>query len=145
MNRRDLLIGASAMAAAAVTSGVSMAGDDHSHGHSTNPYGNLIDATLDCIKEGDACLNHCYDSFAAGDTSLAACARAITNMSALCEASVKSAGFNSPYTKELVAVCVKAVRECEGECNKHAKKHPLCEASAKACRTCIKACEKVLS
>jgi len=146
MKRRELLIGAGA-AVAAMTAGKAMAaGMDHSAhmGHGGN-YSALIAAATECHKTAMACQAHCLETFAAGDTTLALCAKEVTQMMAVCEATVKTASLNAVYFKELVAVCKKAGESCQAECLKHAKKHDICRVAAEDCGKCIKECDKILA
>jgi hypothetical protein len=77
INRRDL-IGAGAAGAAVVTiSGSALAQTSHEHHAAPS---SLFDAASNCVKAGLVCSDHCLQAFAAGDTSLAACARAVDEM-----------------------------------------------------------------
>ncbi len=67
ISRRDLLIGAGALASIAGT-GV-MAEAVHNHEMKDSHQG-LIDTVFDCLKKGQACVDHCLESFKTGDTSL---------------------------------------------------------------------------
>jgi len=69
MNRRNLI---AAGAAVVTISGSALA--QTSHEHNTTP-SSLFDAASNCVKAGLVCSDHCLQTFAAGDASLAACAR----------------------------------------------------------------------
>ncbi len=138
ISRRELLIGAGALASIAAT-GVKA---EAVHNHEINTTGQeLIDATFDCLKKGQACVDHCLESFKAGDTSLANCADSVQEMLAICAATGKLASFKSNHLKALAAVCADVCKDCEKECRKHEDKHMSCKACADACADCIKECE----
>ena len=155
MNRREALIGAGAAIAtmtaaklaeaAAKGAAPAMAGHDHSAHQQGPDYTSLINAASSCHKAALACENHCLESFAAKDTSLAACAREVAEMMAICEATIRVASLKSKYTKEIVAVCKKSGESCKAECLKQAKQHDICRIMAEECDKCIKECDKVLS
>ncbi|MBF0170378.1 MAG: four-helix bundle copper-binding protein, partial [Nitrospinae bacterium] len=100
MNRRDLILGASAVALTAVTAkaadhaGHDMAGHDM-HSPGANKYAPLIRAAAICQSEGDLCIAHCVTAMKAGDITLAECLRTVTEMMALCAATSKLAALDS--------------------------------------------------
>ncbi len=136
ISRRNLLIGAGALAAGA---GV-MASTVHNHDMGSE---SLIDAAFDCLKQGQACVDHCLEEFKTGDTSLAACADMVQEMLAVCNATAQFASFKSQHLKALATVCAEVCKDCEKECNKHADTHTSCKACADACNICIKECQKI--
>ncbi|MBI5814759.1 MAG: four-helix bundle copper-binding protein [Nitrospinae bacterium] len=146
MNRRELIIGAGAMAVAAV-SGTAFAADEHQHHHASGggAYDKLISEAVECMKRGELCLHHCFTSFAAGDTALAACASSVNDMLAFCAATVKIAANESKYAKEAVATCMKICQDCENECRKHEKKHATCKDCADSCAKCVAECKNILA
>lgn len=144
MNRRELFLGAGALALAGVSGAASAQEGHHHHAKSGGEYDKLIYEAVECIKKGELCLNHCFETFASGDTSLAECARTVNEMIYICEATVKAASYNSRHAKEVIAVCIKYCEDCEKECRKHEKKHQICKESAENCAKCIKEAKKVL-
>lgn len=150
MNRRDMLVG---LGAVAITAGVAAAADDKGDaGHAAHAgHGDmgahknqaLIDASFDCVKKGDICINHCLASFAAADTSLAACAKSVIEAMAACSALATLAAQDSKnlpaFAKAAMAVC----KDCEDECRKHEKKHMTCKDCADACAKCLAECKKL--
>jgi Cys-rich four helix bundle protein (predicted Tat secretion target) len=100
----------------------------------------LIDTSSDCIKTGQACIAHCFDAFAAGDTSLAACARSVDQMMSVCGALQKLASAGSSNLPGLAKVALAICDDCERECRKHADHHDTCKACADACKNCAEAC-----
>ncbi len=150
MNRRELLsvAGAAAVVAAA---GTALAEDEHAgHVHadmapapSPAPQ-TLIDAAFDCVKAGQACLNHCLVAFAAGDASLSACARLADQMIAGCGTLAKLASVGSPHLPEAARLALALCEDCEKECKKHAEHHATCKACAEACAKCIEQCRALI-
>ena len=117
----------------------------HDHGAMTPPYQALVDAATDCTEKGLVCLNHCLQSFLAGDLGMAACARAVDQMYGMSVALAKIASTGSPHlplvAKAAMAFCI----DCEKECRKHAEMHAVCKACADACLKAIDECKKVIS
>lgn len=145
MKRRDLLVAAGGMAAVAALGkleGTALAAGEHEHHkHSTDP--GLIDAALDCVKTAEACLSHCIDVLGAGDTSLAKCAKSVSELKVFCTALYQAGILNSAHLKEVAALSEKVCKECESECRKH-KKHQTCLDCANACEKCLRECGKLL-
>ncbi len=142
--RRDLLKGA-VVATAAMATGASSSvmGSSHEHMHHGNPNTGLVDTALDCVKTGQACLDHCIDLFKMGDTSVADCADKVTEMLAMCNALSQMASYQSKHLAAVAKVCAAVCKDCKKACDKHADKHEACKACAESCEECIKACEKI--
>lgn len=96
--------------------------------------GKLIDAASDCIKAGQARIAHCMASFAAGDTSLVACARIVDQMLSVCGTLQKLASAGSPRLADMAKVALVICDDCEAECRKHADHHATCKACAAECK-----------
>jgi Cys-rich four helix bundle protein (predicted Tat secretion target) len=137
MNRRNLI---AAGAAVVTISGSALA--QTSHEHNTTP-SSLFDAASNCVKAGLVCSDHCLQAFAAGDTSLAACARAVDEMMSLCGTLAKLASLRSSYLPAMAKVALIGCQDCEAECRKHAEKHAPCKACAEACASCAAECKKM--
>jgi Cys-rich four helix bundle protein (predicted Tat secretion target) len=142
MNRREIL---AVIGAVAVSSQSSMAAEDHSaHMQVATAVGpanqKLIDTASDCVKTGQACIAHCFQAFAAGDTSLAACARIVDQMLSVCGTLQKLAAAGSSNLPGLTKVALAVCEDCEKECRKHADHHATCKACAEACKACADAC-----
>ena len=107
MNRRELLTGVAGAAALMTAADRVFAADDHNHMEHMNmdmghtPYGKLIETTTDCIRTGEICITHCFGLFAAGDTSVAACAKSVYQMDAVCQALMRLAAAGSQHVAEL--------------------------------------------
>jgi len=168
MNRRDLLvIGSSAIAAGVTGQLIACAKTepdqpkakppapggtdpaDHSK-HAATADGAPVNrhaaftATLDeCLNTGRVCIQHCIDLLATGDTSLADCARQVTQMMAVCEAVATLAAADSKHLKMAVELCVAHCTDCEQACRKHAGHHAECKACAEACAASIAAAKTV--
>jgi Cys-rich four helix bundle protein (predicted Tat secretion target) len=131
MNRRDLLVGAGAVA---LTAAAAKAAPKEKGAPEGNP---LIDAIFDCQKKAEACLTHCMMMFASGDTSMAACAAAVRETIATSRALASLAAANSKHTKDLARVCSDVCKDCETECRKHQAKMAVCRECADACARMI--------
>ena len=131
MNRRELLVGAGALALAA-TAHAAPPKDKPAEGG-----GALGDAAVDCQKKAEACLTHCLNMFAAGDTSMAACAAAVRETIATSAALATLAAAGSKHAKALAKVCADVCKDCEAECRKHQAKMPVCRECADACAKMI--------
>jgi len=143
MFRRDV-IATAGLAAMALASKVALA-DDHEHMHHDHgAMGNtkLVESASTCIKAGDTCIAHCLQSFAAGDTSLAACAKSVNEMLSICSSLQKLASLGSAHLAEMSKLALSICLECEKECRKHEQQHDTCKACADACSACADECRK---
>ena len=157
MNRRELLTGVAGAAAIITAVDRVFAADDHNHmehmnmdmGHMDHehmghtPYGKLIETTTDCIRTGEICIAHCLGLFAAGDTSVAACAKSVYQMDAVCQALMRLAAARSEHVAELAKLAQIVCMECEKECRKHENHHAECKACAENCAACAEECKKI--
>jgi len=126
----------------AAVSGSALAQTSHADHHDNAPVNSLLDAASNCVKVGLVCIDHCQQSFAAGDASLAGCARAVDQMLSMCGTLAKLASVKSSYLPAMAKVTLAACQDCETECRKHADKHAPCKACAEACATCAAECKK---
>ncbi|MDP3683439.1 MAG: four-helix bundle copper-binding protein, partial [Ignavibacteria bacterium] len=86
MNRRELLLSSVALAGAAII-GKAQAAEGHEHHHHGAAVNTgLISASSDCVQKGQVCLNHCLDLLGQGDKEMAACAKSVNQMLAICGA-----------------------------------------------------------
>jgi Cys-rich four helix bundle protein (predicted Tat secretion target) len=141
MNRRDFFATAGAVAAIGV--GTAMAAEKHDHHYGGSMHGKLIETASNCITTGQACIQHCFESFAAGDTSLAACAKTVTEAIYVCQTLQAMAAANSPHLKAMSKIALAVCLDCEKECRKHEAKHQTCKACAEACKACADECKKL--
>ena len=145
MNRREALFGSSAFTAALALGTLSCAKNavahtaDHAHGSGD---ASLADASLACLKAGNACLAHCIGMVSNGDTSMAGCLASVTDMLAAMEALSKLAARGgkrfAETSKALVAYC----EDCAVECQKHAEHHAVCKECYEACTRTVAALKK---
>ena len=103
----------------------------------------VVKAAQHCLGTGIACLRHCQEMLAKGETSMADCEATTENMLAACEAMVKIGGYRSAAEKDMKAMaraCAAFCRACVETCAKH-KQHAPCAACLESCAACAKACE----
>lgn len=145
MNRRDMMLGAGALTLAAASRAAFADAENHvhRHHHGQAPNQGLIDATSECVQKGQACLNHCFELLGQGDKEMAACAKSVNQMLAVCTALQQLASAQSPHLSKMARVAADVCKDCEEECRKHAKKHTECRDCAEACAACLKACKAV--
>jgi Cys-rich four helix bundle protein (predicted Tat secretion target) len=134
-----LAIAAVSVAASAV-GGAAEQGTQHQHDSGGSP---LVESALQCVKTGNLCQAHCLDLLAQGDTSIAACARSVESLRAVCGSLAVLAAQKAPLLPRYAAVAKEACQNCEDECRKHSDKHAVCKACADACATCARECAKV--
>ncbi|MCX7190429.1 MAG: four-helix bundle copper-binding protein [Methylotenera sp.] len=148
MNRREVLLRGVALAGAAFV-GRAQATEmkmDHTHHHdmaAMSANAGLVSAAADCIQKGQVCLNHCLFLLGQGDKDMAACAKSVNQMLALCGALQQLANQESTYLPKLASLAMDACKKCEDECKKHAKKHEACKACGESCAACAKECKKI--
>jgi Cys-rich four helix bundle protein (predicted Tat secretion target) len=135
MDRRELLVGAGALALASIARGAPK--DKPAAAPS------LVDVASDCERKAEACLTHCLMMFSSGDTSMAACAAAVRETLATSHALVTLASANSKHLKEQAKVCAAVCKDCEAECRKHEAKMAVCKECADACAKMIAAIDKM--
>ena len=141
MQRRQLLAGLGAAAAATAIPNAAAQAPHHHHG--AGAYQTLADTAGDCVSKGEVCLTHCYDLLSQGDKSMASCAKSVREMLALCGALRSIASQEAPTLPKLAAVALDACTRCEAECRKHEEMHPPCKTCADACAACAAECKKV--
>ena len=142
MNRREALLSGAAIAAAAVVGRVQAAEMAHHH-HAAMANAGLTTAAVDCIQKGQVCLSHCLQLLGQGDKEMAACAKSVNQMLALCGALQSLANQESAYLPQLAKIAMDACNQCEDECKKHADKHEACKACGESCNACAKECKKI--
>lgn len=152
MNRRELLTGSAAASLAAFAALAQAAdkmpaghtGHEHMHHHhdSGANYSALAHAATHCIMFGEACIGHCLDLLAQGETEMAACAKSVEQMMAACTMLRQLATWKSAYVPRMAAVVLDMCTACEQECRKH-DKHKECRDCADSCVACAKECKAV--
>lgn len=146
MNRRELLVGGIALAGAAMVGQATAQTDthEHAHHHGGGVSGTLTLAIADCIQKGEACLNHCIELLGQGEREMAACAKTVNEMLAVCGALRQLANQNSQQSARMAAIAMDVCRQCEDECKKHAAKHETCKACGESCKACYDECRKLV-
>jgi Cys-rich four helix bundle protein (predicted Tat secretion target) len=153
VSRRDLLIGAGAVASVAVA-GAAIAGTEegthamagkYSEAQAYKKHVALVAATNECIAKGQACISHCMETFVAGDTTMGKCAFAVQQMLPVCTAMAYLAAYDSKRLKPMAETCVGVCEDCEKECRVHQEHQPECRACADACAALIKEAKKLLA
>jgi len=168
-SRRSLVAGAAAIAAATAATAIAkpakgkmpmdhgsmdhgnMAGmpgmehmDHGGHFELTRDEKRVVSALADCQVAGEACLSHCIESLAAGDTSLAACARSVRTMLAVCRAAQVLVETHSAFAGQQLSLCRDACSACETECQPHKDHHETCRDCATACHDAMEAIDRLL-
>lgn len=137
MQRREFLPAALALAsgigAAHAQKKPAAAGAAAAHAGHVQIDAALIDAASECEKRGRLCLSHCVSLLSAGDTSMAGCARAVTDMLTLSQALSQLASAGSRHTRAAARLIGAALGDCEAECKKHAEQHEACRLCAECC------------
>jgi Cys-rich four helix bundle protein (predicted Tat secretion target) len=147
MNRRELLGAAIGGATVAIAVNSALADEHAEHmehmDHAAHMGAvSLAEVARKCAAAGDACISHCLALFVAGDNSVAACAKSVYQMNAMCEALARLASANSPHLAAHAKVCRDVCLDCEKECRKHEKEHVECKACAESCAACAEECKK---
>jgi Cys-rich four helix bundle protein (predicted Tat secretion target) len=139
MKRRQFL-GAVGLATAA---GVATAQDHPDHAQGAAAHAALVHIASDCVSTGEVCLEHCHELLARGDKSMGACARSVSELTAVCGALRSLAAQNAPALAKVAAVALDVCNRCEAECRK-LDKHPECKMCGDACAACAAECKKVV-
>jgi len=152
MNRREMLTNAAAMIAAATAGNVFAADnmdnmdmknmDMHHEHHKSTRNQKLIDAASDCVLKANICLQHCIVAMGEGDKDLVACAKASSQVAAVCAALQQLASAESRHLPQLAKAAMDVCKDCEEECKK-TEKHPECKACKEACAACYKECKAI--
>lgn len=144
MNRRDVLVAAGAGATVLATGATATAKTKHT-GHSMPANAEFRAQAEACLGDGHACLEHCLELLAGGDTSVAACAKIVKQMLAICAAVGPVATTGSKHAKALAELCHDVCVDCKAECDKHSAKHALCKKCGESCEKMIAVTKKVLA
>jgi Cys-rich four helix bundle protein (predicted Tat secretion target) len=131
MNRREMLTIAAAAAA--------LASDKRAD--AAPPPAKTDDAAIaaaanNCAAAAEGCLRHCITMLSSGNTSMAACAKAVTDMGPAARALAAIAAGGSAHVGALAAVVAQIAKDCKAECDKHPAMAP-CKACADSCGALI--------
>jgi len=144
MNRREALLSGVALAGVAIAGRLQAAEMSHEHHHhNMSVNAGLISAAADCIQKGQVCINHCLYLLGQGNKEMAACAKSVSQMLAICGALQSLANQESSYLPKMAALAKDACDACEDECKKHSEKHEACKACGESCAACAKECRKI--
>ena len=105
----------------------------------------LVEVASACADAGDACLAHCFQMFASGDTSMSECAPAVHEMIDACRLLARSAHRDSKHLAEIASLCASICDDCDTHCRKHEKHHEECRKCAEACADCAEGCRAFIS
>ena len=143
MNRRELLLGAAAMAAAATAGKAFAAGHDHmAHDHKSKRNEKLIEVASDCVLKANICVQHCIVAMGQGEKDLAACAASSSQLVAMCAALQHFASAESKFLPQMAKLAMDICKDCENECKK-TERHPECKACGESCAACYNECKKI--
>lgn len=144
MERRDLLKTVAAAAVAAISTAALAEEHDHQHHHeAAMKFAGLAASSGDCLQTGEVCMAHCLVLLSQGEKEMAACARSVNELLAVCSALQKLANQESKNTPRFARLAADVCADCEKECRKHEKKHAECKACADSCAACLKECQKL--
>lgn len=98
---------------------------------------------LQTLHECMAACNHCYDACLQEEdlNMMADYIRLDRECADMCGFLEQAITRNSPFIKELAAVCATICESCGKECEQHSHEH--CQKCAKACFKCAEACRQV--
>lgn len=108
------------------------------------PENELQLAAAGCTASGDACLAHCLRLMGQGDTSLAACAKGVVVMLAICDAIGTLADNQSRHLRALASLCKDVCEDCAEACEPHAGHHAECGECLQACRRMIAVTQRLV-
>lgn len=99
----------------------------------------IVESLHECMT---AC-NHCYDACLKEDNiqMMAECIRLDRECADICAYFEQALVRNTPFAKELAAVCATICEACGHECQKHGHDH--CQKCAEACFACAAECRKL--
>jgi Cys-rich four helix bundle protein (predicted Tat secretion target) len=142
ISRRDILFGmgaATATLALSENTFAAMPGHDHSKHSTQQP--DVLNAVNNCTDKGTRCISHCLVAWNEGDLELAACAKKVNEMNAICGGFSKLLAANSNHVNAYAKICKSVCKECAKECREH-DQHIECRECAEACEALIKVIDK---
>lgn len=100
----------------------------------------LTKAIKACITACDTCATECGSCFShmVGKESANDCPACCIECAAMCRLSADAMARNSPFQKDICALCAKVCDWCAEQCAAHDMAH--CKQCAEACRRCADAC-----
>ncbi|GAB6931406.1 four-helix bundle copper-binding protein [Paenibacillus sp. JCM 10914] len=103
-------------------------------------YKQTIEAALECMNACNVCYVSCLKEYELA--MLRDCITLDRECADICSLAAQAMSRKSPYTKEIVELCIKVCLDCAEECGKH--EHDHCKQCAEACRKCAEACRELL-
>ena len=96
----------------------------------------LTPAVRDCIAACNDCATECGNCFThmVGKDSMNDCPACCIECAAICRLAADAMARNSPFYKEVCALCAKVCEWCAEQCGAHPMEH--CQTCAEACRRC---------
>ncbi|MGK9265247.1 four-helix bundle copper-binding protein [Bacillus inaquosorum] len=98
-----------------------------------------IEACINCMEACNHCFTKCLEENAQHD--LSGCIRLDRECADICALAVKAMQTDSPFMKEICALCADICEACGTECEKHDHDH--CQACAKSCFACAEQCRSM--
>lgn len=113
-----------------------------------DPFAEVADTASTCVRTGEACVAHCTDELAKGNTSMANCNKRVHEMLAMTRAMQTLAASKSELAKRHAAICADACKACAAACLEHKDHwghgmHLACKACYEACVACEQSCRKL--
>lgn len=101
-------------------------------------------ALASCQSAGEACLSQCIATLSTGDTGMAACARSVRTMLAVCRAAETLLMTQSGFAGQQLSLCRDACSACQAECAKHKDHHQACRNCYNTCQDAMDAIDRLL-
>lgn len=103
----------------------------------------LTHAVQDCIAACNECASECGNCFShmVGMESSNDCPASCIECAAICHLCADAMARNSPFSKEICALCAKICDWCAEQCAAHKGEH--CQRCAEACRRCAESCRRM--
>jgi Cys-rich four helix bundle protein (predicted Tat secretion target) len=99
--------------------------------------------TSRCVGAGYACIQHCDEELASGNTNFAKCSSAVRQMVVLCQAMTQLASMKSARLPEVIDACISSCEACRDACNEH-KAH-WAHGMHLECKACSEACDDTIA
>lgn len=144
MERREFVtaVGALVAATAASEALAEEARAQHHHHGGGAKYKALFESSGKCVSAGEECLRHCFETLAANDASMGACAKSTYELVAACKTLATFAGTSSSFTPAFAKIVADVCIACKKECDKFPNVAE-CKACGDACQACAEECRKI--
>jgi Cys-rich four helix bundle protein (predicted Tat secretion target) len=157
MERRDFIEQSALAAGAGLLSFAGWTGASNAYAAETQPSPSLVfdkpeviqklsdyaAVTSRCAGKGYACMQHCDEELAAGQTGFAKCSAAVRQMVVLCQAMTQLASMKSVRVREVLDACIASCEACRDACNEH-KAH-WAHGMHLECKACSEACDETIA